>query len=86
MNKEVKRMVQVGMVYRDMGGQRMLVLRDVPKQELGVLADPRFDYVEVAFANQPDHANGWRRKVDGKYPPYAHWDQHSCHLILEIRP
>ena len=73
---------EVGKIYRDMSGNAMLVLRDVPKHEIGLLVDPRFDYVEVVFANQRDHSNGWRRKEDGKYPPYAHWPQHSCHLIV----
>lgn len=75
--------IEIGRVYRDMGGQNMLVLRDVPAYELGMLVDPLHEYVEVVFDNQRDHSNGWRRKADGKYPPYAHWPNHACHLVLE---
>ena len=79
----IQKTVEIGKTYKDIGGRRMLVLRDVPAEEVGRLVDPTYDYVEVAFADQPDHADGWRRKCDGRYPLYAHWPQHSCHLILE---
>ena len=72
---------EVGKTYVDKGGRKMLVVRDVPHHEIGLLVDPQYQYVEVAFANQPDHADGWRRKADGRYPLYAHWPDHTCHLM-----
>lgn len=77
-NEEVK----VGKVYRDMGGNRMLALREVPANEVGLLLDPSFTYVEVVFADRPDHSDGYRRKIDGRYPLYVSWPKHPCHLIL----
>lgn len=77
------KMIEVGKVYRDIGGESMLVLRDVPRNEIGLLVDPSYEYVEVVYAARPDQSNGWRRKVDGRYPLYAHWPQHACHLIVE---
>ena len=73
---------EVGKVYKEIGGDRMLVLRDVPANEVGQIYDGKFDYVEVVFANNHNMSNGWRRKQDGKYPMYATWPQHPQHLII----
>lgn len=75
--------VEIGKTYRDKGGALMFALRDVPPNEIGLLVDPAYEYVEVVFAGMRDHANGWRRKADGRYPLYADWPDHACHLILE---
>lgn len=75
--------VEVGKVYRDMAGDNMLVLRDVPQGELRFFHDPAFEYVEVVYADRLDMTNGWRRKHDGKYPLYAAWANHPSHLVLK---
>lgn len=74
--------VEIGRIYTDIQGRQMLAVRDVPPDEVGRRVDPSYEYVEVAFADQPDHCDGWRRKVDGKYPMYADWPNHPCHLKL----
>lgn len=74
--------VEVGRTYNEMSGDCMYVVRDVPKNEVSLKVDPAFDYVEVVYANNRDMSNGWRRKNDGRYPPYAHWDMHPSHLLV----
>jgi len=75
--------VEVGKVYRQLGGGQVLVVRDVPKNEYRAsFVNPLFEYVEVVDALRLDLSHGWRRKHDGKYPLYAEWDQHPNHLVL----
>ncbi len=76
---------QVGKTYAEIGGQRMLVLRDVPANEVGLRLDPAYEYVEVVFADNPTMSNGWRRKHDGKYAtlPYVNWPRHPNHLVID---
>jgi len=75
--------LEVGKVYRELGGDKVLVVRDVPRNEYRAFVDPMYQYVEVVNAFRPDHSLGWRRKHDGRYPLYALWPQHPNHVVLE---
>lgn len=78
--------LEIGKVYREIGGNSVLVVRDVPRDELRAFVDPVYEYVEVVSAAKPDISNGFRRKHDGRYPLYAHWPQHPNHLVMEQQP
>jgi len=76
--------LEVGKVYRELGGNQVLVVREVPRNEYRAsFVDPTYRYVEVVDAYRRDISHGWRRKHDGRFPLYSQWPQHPNHVVVE---